>query len=160
YQVGISVSQACEALSNFVGVKRRMEVIYASKGVTIYDDFAHHPTAIKTTLEGLRAKVGDAPIIAIIEPRSATMKMGVHQNSLAGSVASADRVLWYQNSKTDWDIEELSSAIKIPSTTMGDVDQLINATVDLANSDAHIVIMSNGGFDGFHGKLINAIENL
>ena len=160
YQVGISVSQACEALSNFVGVKRRMEVIYASKGVTIYDDFAHHPTAIKTTLEGLRAKVGDAPIIAIIEPRSATMKMGVHQNSLAGSVASANRVLWYQNSKTDWDIEELSSAIKIPSTTMGDVDQLINATVDLANSDAHIVIMSNGGFDGFHGKLINAIENL
>jgi UDP-N-acetylmuramate: L-alanyl-gamma-D-glutamyl-meso-diaminopimelate ligase len=68
--------------------------------------------------------------------------------------------LWYQNSKTDWDIEELSSAIKIPSTTMSDVDQLINATVDLANTDAHIVIMSNGGFDGFHGKLINAIENL
>ena len=160
YQVGISVSQACGALSDFVGVKRRMEVVYASKGITIYDDFAHHPTAIKTTLEGLRAKVGDAPILAIIEPRSATMKMGVHQAALASSVGSADRVLWYQNSKAAWDIKGLSSAIKIPSRTISDLERLIDATVDLANSSVHIVIMSNGGFEGFHGKLINAIKNL
>ena len=137
-----------------------MEVVYASKGITIYDDFAHHPTAIKTTLEGLRAKVGDAPILAIIEPRSATMKMGVHQAALASSVGSADRVLWYQNSKAAWDIKGLSSAIKIPSRTISDLERLIDATVDLANSSVHIVIMSNGGFEGFHGKLINAIKNL
>ena len=160
YQVGISVSQACGALSDFVGVKRRMEVIYANKGIIIYDDFAHHPTAIKTTLEGLRAKVGDAPILAIIEPRSATMKMGVHQAALASSVGSANRALWYQNSDADWDIKGLSSAIKIPSRTISDLEKLIDATVDLTNSSVHIVIMSNGGFEGFHGKLINAIKNL
>ncbi len=104
--------------------------------------------------------MGDAPILAIIEPRSATMKMGVHQAALASSVGSADRVLWYQNSDADWDIKGLSSAIKIPSRTISDLEKLIDATVDLANSSLHIVIMSNGGFEGFHGKLINAIKNL
>ena len=158
YQVGVSVSQACDALSDFVGVKRRMEVIYTSKGVTLYDDFAHHPTAIKTTLEGLRAKVGDGIIVAIIEPRSATMKMGIHQHALANSVDSADQVLWYQNSAVDWGMEELSSAIKIPSTAMSSLEQLIKTTTDLAHGGVHIVIMSNGGFEGFHGKLINAIK--
>ena len=159
YQVGVSVSQACDALSDFVGVKRRMEVIYTSKGVTLYDDFAHHPTAIKTTLEGLRAKVGDGVIVAIIEPRSATMKMGIHQHALANSVDSADQVLWYQNSAVDWGMEELSSAIKIPSTAMSSLKQLIKTATDLAHGGVHIVIMSNGGFEGFHGKLINTIKN-
>jgi UDP-N-acetylmuramate: L-alanyl-gamma-D-glutamyl-meso-diaminopimelate ligase len=87
------------------------------------------------------------------------MKMGVHQHALANSVGSADHVLWYQNSAVDWDIEELSSTIKIPSTAVSSLEQLIKTTLDLAHSGVHIVIMSNGGFEGFHGKLINAIKN-
>ena len=160
YQVGVNVSQSCEALSDFIGVKRRMEVIYESQGVTIYDDFAHHPTAIKSTLEGLRAKVGDDFILAIIEPRSATMKMGVHQQTLASSVKSADQVLWYQNAAIDWDMASLSDAIEIPSMIINKLDDLIEAAVNLAHSNVHIVIMSNGGFEGFHNKLSDAIKSL
>ena len=137
-----------------------MEVIYESQGVTIYDDFAHHPTAIKSTLEGLRAKVGDDFILAIIEPRSATMKMGVHQQTLASSVKSADQVLWYQNAAIDWDMASLSDAIEIPSMIINKLDDLIEATVNLAHSNVHIVIMSNGGFEGFHKKLSDAIKSL
>jgi len=160
YQVGVNVSQSCEALSDFIGVKRRMEVIHESRGVTIYDDFAHHPTAIKSTLEGLRAKVGDDFILAIIEPRSATMKMGVHQKILASSVKSADQVLWYQNAVIDWDMDSLSDAIEIPSMLINKLDDLIEAAVNLAHSNVHIVIMSNGGFEGFHNKLSDAIKSL
>ena len=160
YQVGINVSQSCEVLSNFIGVKRRMEVIYESQGVTIYDDFAHHPTAIKSTLEGLRAKVGDDFILAIIEPRSATMKMGVHQKTLASSVKSADQVFWYQNAAIDWDLSSLSDSVEVPSMSTNKLDNLIEKAVNLGQSNVHIVIMSNGGFEGFHNKLSDAIKSL
>ena len=160
YQVGVNVSQSCEVLSNFIGVKRRMEVIYESQGVTIYDDFAHHPTAIKSTLEGLRAKVGDDFILAIIEPRSATMKMGVHQKTLASSVKSADQVFWYQNAAIDWDLSSLSDSVEVPSMSTNKLDNLIEKAVNLGQSNVHIVIMSNGGFEGFHNKLSDAIKSL
>ena len=158
-QVGIEVEQSCLALSQFVGVKRRMEVIYQGSGITIYDDFAHHPTAIKTTLEGLRAKVGDEAIIAIIEPRSATMRMGMHQDALCSSVGSADQVYWYQNSGIDWDVEALAKDSLVPAEATNSIEKLLQLAVKSEESKRHIVVMSNGGFEGFHSKLITALAH-
>ena len=153
HQVGVSLEQCCNGLSDFVGVKRRMEVIYQDHGITVYDDFAHHPTAIKTTIEGLRAKVGQDKIVAVIEPRSATMKLGIHKDSLSASVSLADQVYWYQNPAIDWDINAVARACLVPATATADIKQLLELVAQMATSDTHIVIMSNGGFEGFHGLL-------
>jgi UDP-N-acetylmuramate: L-alanyl-gamma-D-glutamyl-meso-diaminopimelate ligase len=158
--VGLSVKTACAALSEFVGVKRRMEVIYQDGEVTVYDDFAHHPTAIKTTLEGLRAKVGGEKIIAIVEPRSATMKMGVHQGILSGAVNAADQALWYKSAAVSWDIESVAQGCDIPAAVCDDIEQLLASTIAQFSETetAHIVIMSNGGFEGFHKRLVAALQ--
>lgn len=153
HQVGVSLEQCCNGLSDFVGVKRRMEVIYQDHGITVYDDFAHHPTAIKTTIEGLRAKVGQDKIVAVIEPRSATMKLGIHKDSLSASVSLADQVYWYQNPAIDWDINAVASSCSVLATATADIEQLLELVAQMATSDTHIVIMSNGGFEGFHGLL-------
>jgi UDP-N-acetylmuramate: L-alanyl-gamma-D-glutamyl-meso-diaminopimelate ligase len=153
HQVGVSLEQCCNGLSDFVGVKRRMEVIYQGHGITVYDDFAHHPTAIKTTIEGLRAKVGQDKIVAVIEPRSATMKLGIHKDSLSASVSLTDQVYWYQNPAIDWDINAVASSCSVPATATADIKQLLELVAQMATSDTHIVIMSNGGFEGFHGLL-------
>jgi UDP-N-acetylmuramate: L-alanyl-gamma-D-glutamyl-meso-diaminopimelate ligase len=153
HQVGVSLEQCCNGLSDFVGVKRRMEVIYQDRGITVYDDFAHHPTAIKTTIEGLRAKVGQDKIVAVIEPRSATMKLGIHKDSLSASVSLADQVYWYQNPAIDWDINAVASSCSVLATATADIKQLLELVAQMATSDTHIVIMSNGGFEGFHGLL-------
>jgi len=158
-QVGVDVEQSCLALSQFVGVKRRMEVIYQRSGITVYDDFAHHPTAIKATLEGLRAKVGNEAIIAIIEPRSATMRMGGHQDALCSSVGSADQVYWYQNSRIDWDVEALAKASVVPAEATDSIETLLHLAVKSQQGNRHIVVMSNGGFEGFHEKLIAALSH-
>ena len=159
-QVGVSLQNACDALSEFVGVKRRMEVIHQDNGVTVYDDFAHHPTAIKTTLEGLRAKVGDEKIIAIVEPRSATMKMGLHQGVLSGAVDAADFALWYRSAAVNWDIDSVAAGCAIPALVQEDIDQLLASTVEQLDDSAHchIVIMSNGGFEGFHQRLVDRLK--
>ena len=153
HQVGVSLEQCCNGLSDFVGVKRRMEVIYQDRGITVYDDFAHHPTAIKTTIEGLRAKVEQDKIVAVIEPRSATMKLGIHKDSLSASVSLADQVYWYQNPAIDWDINAVASSCSVPATATADIKQLLELVAQMATADTHIVIMSNGGFEGFHGLL-------
>ena len=153
HQVGVSLEQCCNGLSDFVGVKRRMEVIYQDRGITVYDDFAHHPTAIKTTIEGLRAKVGQDKIVAVIEPRSATMKLGIHKDSLSASVSLTDQVYWYQNPAIDWDINAVASSCSVLATATADIKQLLELVAQMATSDTHIVIMSNGGFEGFHGLL-------
>ena len=153
HQVGVSLEQCCNGLSDFVGVKRRMEVIYQDHGITVYDDFAHHPTAIKTTIEGLRAKVGQDKIVAVIEPRSATMKLGIHKDSLSASVSLADQVYWYQNPAIDWDINAVANSCSVPATATADIKQLLELVAQMATSDTHIVIMSNGGFEGFHTLL-------
>ncbi len=158
YQVGVSIEQACAGLSDFVGVKRRMEVIYQARGITLYDDFAHHPTAIATTLQGLRAKVGGSKIIAVIEPRSATMRLGMHSETLSASVADADQVFWYQNSGIDWDIQGLAESCKVAAMASADIDSLLALTSGAVTGDCHIVIMSNGGFEGFHQRLINHLD--
>ncbi|MDG1310681.1 MAG: UDP-N-acetylmuramate:L-alanyl-gamma-D-glutamyl-meso-diaminopimelate ligase [Porticoccaceae bacterium] len=158
HQVGVSLEQACAALSDFVGVKRRMQVIYYAHGVTVYDDFAHHPTAIKTTLEGLRAKVGDSPIVAVIEPRSATMRLGIHKDTLSAAVADADQVFWYQNPRIDWDINAVADACAVPSTATADIESLLALTTNNIADKSHIVIMSNGDFEGFHLRLIERLQ--
>jgi len=154
--VGVRIEQSCRALCEFEGVKRRMEVIHDHNGVKVYDDFAHHPTAIKTTLEGLRSRVGEEPILAIIEPRSATMKMGVHKQTLADSVLAADVVLWYNNGLADWSMDELRSR-RSTSMVVTSLDSLIEQALDFAAGKGHILIMSNGGFGGLHEKLVKAL---
>ena len=164
FEIGISVGQACDALNAFVGIKRRMEQIYSHNNVTIYDDFAHHPTAIKTTLEGLRAKVGDAEIMAVIEPRSATMKLGVHQQALGLSVVDADQVLWYQNASLDWDLSAVAKGCGVAAKVAEDIESLLDVviqaitTVQKLNKPMHIVIMSNGGFEGLHQLLLEKLN--
>jgi UDP-N-acetylmuramate: L-alanyl-gamma-D-glutamyl-meso-diaminopimelate ligase len=160
-QIGVSLQQACQALSEFIGIKRRMEPIYSDHQLTIYDDFAHHPTAIKTTLDGLRKKVGDAQILAVVEPRSATMKLGLHQQVLASAVEVADRVFWYQNASLDWDLSKISDQNSSTATVSKHIDGLI-AEVEktiienqAASKVTHVVIMSNGGFEGFHQLLVD-----
>ena len=163
-EIGISLKQACDALSAFVGIKRRMESIYSAQNITVYDDFAHHPTAIKTTLEGLRAKVGDAHIIAVIEPRSATMKLGLHQHELGAAVADADQVMWYQNPSIDWSLSSVAKGCFVPATVSNDIDSLLNDVLQVISVNqnvgkpTHVVIMSNGSFEGFHRLLVDQIE--
>jgi UDP-N-acetylmuramate: L-alanyl-gamma-D-glutamyl-meso-diaminopimelate ligase len=164
FEIGINVQQACDALSLFVGIKRRMETIYSEQNLTIYDDFAHHPTAIKTTLEGLRAKVGDAHIMAVIEPRSATMKLGVHQQTLGLSIVEADQVLWYQNASVDWDLLSVAKGCDVVVSVTQDIASLLDSVIQAikaeqtSNKPIHIVIMSNGGFEGFHQLLLEKLR--
>jgi UDP-N-acetylmuramate: L-alanyl-gamma-D-glutamyl-meso-diaminopimelate ligase len=159
HQVHVSLGQACAALSAFVGVKRRMELIYQAKGISVYDDFAHHPTAIATTLAGLRAKVGNSTIIAVIEPRSATMRLGLHKDALSASVADADQVYWYQNPEIVRDIGDVALGCGVPALASGDIELLLDLTAAAAQKGGHIVIMSNGSFEGFHGRLLELLNS-
>lgn len=156
--VGVSPTLSCEALCQFVGVKRRMEKLAAINGVSVYDDFAHHPTAIATTLEGLRNKVGMEKIVAVIEPRSNTMKLGVHKNKLAASTSLADQVLWYQPDNIGWSLADIVCSGVVPARVLETISALVEATLEASDGTTHIVIMSNGGFSGFHSKLISALE--
>ena len=156
--VGVKPVLACEALCQFSGVKRRMEKLASINGVVVYDDFAHHPTAIATTLEGLRNKVGSEKIIAVIEPRSNTMKLGIHKSQLADATALADQVLWYQPDNIGWSLADVVGNGPVPAEVLDDIDALVDHTVQKAGKLTHIVIMSNGGFAGFHGKLVKALE--
>ncbi len=163
--VGVDPQLACEALSKFEGVKRRMEVIAQVGAVTVYDDFAHHPTAIETTLAGLRKAVGDEEIIAVIEPRSNTMKQGCHREQLRDSVGEADRVLWYEDQGLTWSlsdyVEEGEGATRAQSKSIvyTSVDDILAGLEGLVtDKPCHIVIMSNGGFQGIHGRLVAILE--
>ncbi|WP_417579541.1 UDP-N-acetylmuramate:L-alanyl-gamma-D-glutamyl-meso-diaminopimelate ligase [Nitrincola sp.] len=158
--VGVLPSQAIQALSAFSGVKRRMELLGQVGGVSVYDDFAHHPTAIATTLAGLRAQIGDAPLVAVIEPRSNTMRLGSHSDRLMASTQQADQVFWYQPPAMDWSLASLAAACPVPSEVYGDIDQLVKRLVQQARPGMHLVIMSNGGFAGIHTKLLTALKEL
>ena len=155
--VGVTPEIAAEALNQFAGVKRRMELLADKNGIKVYDDFAHHPTAIKTTLAGLRAKVGNEKIIAIIEPRSNTMRMGVHKDALNQSITDADDVLWFQPEGANWAMDDVVNKSPVPAKLYRDLDQLIEGALSLAEGNTHIVIMSNGGFGGVHDSLIEKI---
>ncbi len=153
--VGVTPEHSARALEQFAGVKRRMEILADIHSIKVYDDFAHHPTAIKTTLAGLRAKVGDQKIIAIIEPRSNTMRMGVHKSELNKSITDADDVLWYQPPNVDWAMDDIVNKSPVPAKLLRDLDELIHCTISISEPNTHIVIMSNGGFGGVHQKLVD-----
>jgi UDP-N-acetylmuramate: L-alanyl-gamma-D-glutamyl-meso-diaminopimelate ligase len=156
--IGIEVSKACEALSAFKSVKRRLECIFDANGTRIYDDFAHHPTAISKTLEALRHHVGDARIIAVMEPRSNTMKMGVHAKTLAASFEKADKVLFFQADNVDWDIAGHMTELGERCQVFKDIDSIVNLIAEQHQTGDQIVIMSNGGFGNIHKKLIEALS--
>jgi UDP-N-acetylmuramate: L-alanyl-gamma-D-glutamyl-meso-diaminopimelate ligase len=155
---GVDPARAAQALNAFRGVKRRMEVRGEVAGVTVYDDFAHHPTAIETTLKGLRARVGAARIIAVLEPRSNTMKMGVHREQLAPSLAAADKT-WFLNSPDlGWDLAGAVSSMGADASLAGTVDALVQGLAAQARAGDHVLVMSNGGFGGLHDKLLAALR--
>ena len=155
--VGVVPELSIEALSVFKGVKRRLERIAHHQGVSLYDDFAHHPTAIKTTLKGLRAAIGREKIIAVIEPRSNTMRLGVHENTLIEACAEADHVLWYSPKNMDWDIKSMLVDHKT-HTCYETIPSLTEAVMGVIEPSSHVVIMSNGGFGGLHKLLADHIN--
>ncbi|MEO8418722.1 MAG: UDP-N-acetylmuramate:L-alanyl-gamma-D-glutamyl-meso-diaminopimelate ligase [Methylophilaceae bacterium] len=154
--VGVPVSQGIEALGKFQNVKRRMEVRGVVHGITVYDDFAHHPTAIATTVAGLRAKVGAARILAVLEPRSNTMKLGVMKNALPASLADANQVFCY-GANLGWDAAAALEPIKAKSAVYDDLAQLVEVIAHDAKPGDHVLVMSNGGFGGVHQKLLERL---
>ncbi|WXT99475.1 MAG: UDP-N-acetylmuramate--L-alanyl-gamma-D-glutamyl-meso-2,6-diaminoheptandioate ligase [Catillopecten margaritatus gill symbiont] len=152
HHVGVPFDVACEALNTFQGVKRRLEVKCQTDAVTLYDDFAHHPTAIQTTLSGLRTKVGDEKIIAILELRSNTMKSGVHRQTLVTALSEADQVLILKPESQDWDIDTLFDE----GSLFNSVEAMVTALGQI--KQGHFVVMSNGGFDDIFGKLIAQLK--
>ena len=154
---GVPVAQACASLGRFAGVKRRMEVRGVEGGVTVYDDFAHHPTAIETTLAGLRRRVGEAPIIAVLEPRSNTMRLGVHADKLADALRIADRVLLYRPPGIDWDMTAIVEGLAA-AEVFDDTAGIIDAVLAAAAPGTHVLVMSNGGFENIHARLLEALR--
>ena len=153
---GVPVNIAIAALAHFKNVKRRMEIRGVVNGITVYDDFAHHPTAIRTTLDGLRDKGDGARIIAVLEPRSNTMKMGIWKDSLANSLAGADMVFCY-TANLGWKVKDALVSMGARAVTHDSLEQLIAAIAAAAHPSDHILIMSNGGFGGINEKLLKAI---
>ena len=155
---GVPVATAIAALKEFHNVKRRMELRGTVNDVTVYDDFAHHPTAIETTLGGLRKRVGNARIIAILEPRSNTMRMGVHKDLLAPSLAQADHVMLYAPRDLGWDVSSVIAALGSKGQAFDDIPAIIKQVSALSRPGDQVLIMSNGGFGGIHEKLLNALR--
>nr|WP_314898636.1 UDP-N-acetylmuramate:L-alanyl-gamma-D-glutamyl-meso-diaminopimelate ligase [uncultured Deefgea sp.] len=154
--VGVTPAVAIEALGQFANVKRRMEVKGCVNNITVYDDFAHHPTAIATTVAGLRAKVGQSRILAVLEPRSNTMKLGTMKAALAGSLADADLVFCF-GANLGWDPAEALADLGDKAQSFTQLDALIAEVCAAAQSGDQILIMSNGGFGGIHDKLLSAL---
>lgn len=156
--VGVEPQVACDALSNFAGIKRRMELLATINGIEVYDDFAHHPTAIETTLDGARKKIGQRKLWAIIEPRSNTMRMGSHKDNLAYSARMADQVMWYQPEGMDWDLSAVVDSAPNSASLVQQLDDIVARIENETTSGDVVVIMSNGGFGGVHQKIIAALR--
>jgi UDP-N-acetylmuramate: L-alanyl-gamma-D-glutamyl-meso-diaminopimelate ligase len=154
---GVPAKVSIEALSKFQNVKRRMEVRGVVNGITVYDDFAHHPTAIQTTLAGLRHKVGSARILAVLEPRSNTMKLGAMKDQLPGSLAQADQVFCY-DANLGWDARATLAPLGTKAQVHNDLQALIEAIIAAARPGEHVLVMSNGAFGGIHEKLLERLN--
>ena len=154
---GVPVEFSCEALKEFRGIKRRLEVRGVVNGITVYDDFAHHPTAIEETLTAMKEVQGKGKLFAVLEPRSNTMRMGVHKESLSDSWQQADEICLYQPEGLDWNLTDVVSQSKKPATLFSSTDKIIEHLVSKATCGDHILIMSNGGFEGIHGRLLAAL---
>lgn len=153
---GVSVEVAIAALAKFKNVKRRMELRGMVHDICVYDDFAHHPTAISTTVAGLRSKVGNARILAVLEPRSNTMKLGVMKQALPESLRDADLVFCY-GANLGWSADEALQSISHKSKVFDQLDDMVQAICQQAQPGDHILVMSNGGFGGIHQKLLDAL---
>jgi UDP-N-acetylmuramate: L-alanyl-gamma-D-glutamyl-meso-diaminopimelate ligase len=153
---GVPLAHGLAALARFRNVRRRMEVRGTAGGITVYDDFAHHPTAIATTVAGLRSKVGGSRILAVLEPRSNTMKLGVMKALLAASLGDADRVFCYA-AELGWSAEEALAPLAEKAVIENDVDRLVRHVVAAAHPGDQVLVMSNGGFGGIHEKLLAAL---
>jgi len=152
--VGVAPAVAASAVAAFRGVKRRLELLGTVSDVAVYDDFAHHPTAIATTLQGMRARTGGGRLVALIEPRSNTMRMGQHRQQLAAATGDADLVYWFQPPGMDWSLDAVVAGSPVPAQLAGDVDELVQAVADEVRPGDQVVIMSNGSFGGIHQKLL------
>ena len=157
HAVGVDIASVMPALAEFRSVKRRLEVIGVANGVTLYDDFAHHPTAIQTTLQGLRAKVGTARIVVAMEPRSNSMRLGAHAEALAPSLNGADAVVFLHRPELAWDAGKVVAAIRGDARTVADADALIAMLKAMVQPGDHVVFMSNGGFDGAPRRFLAAL---
>jgi UDP-N-acetylmuramate: L-alanyl-gamma-D-glutamyl-meso-diaminopimelate ligase len=135
-----------------------MELRGQVSGVTVYDDFAHHPTAIATTLQGLRRRVGDARILLLLEPRSNTMRMGVHRDTLAASMQGADFIWMHEPPELDWSLAEMAKVLDVPVEVCDSVEAIVAGVVQTARSGDHVLVMSNGGFGGIHQKLLDRLS--
>ena len=158
HAVGVDVASVAPALEGFRSVKRRMERLGTAGGITVYDDFAHHPTAIATTLAGLRASVGGARIVVAMEPRSNSMRLGAHADALAPSLEGADAVVFLHRPELAWDAGRVVSALRGEGRTAPDVDALMATLRDLVADGDHVVFMSNGGFDGAPRRFLAALQ--
>ncbi len=156
--VGVPPRQAAGSLAGFRGVRRRLELLGEIAGVRVYDDFAHHPTAIATTLQGLRAGGGEGRLVALIEPRSNTMRMGEHRAALAEACRDADQVYWYQPPGMTWSLDAVLAGSPVPASLSEDIDALARQVAAAARSGDRIVIMSNGSFGGIHHRLLEELE--
>ena len=156
--VGVEPARAAAALGSFRGVKRRMEIRGVVGGVTVYDDFAHHPTAIETTLKGLRTRVGSARIVAVLEPRSNTMKLGVHREQMAPALADADRAWFLTVPGLGWDLPKAVAGLGSRAGFADSVEALVAALTAESRPGDHVLVMSNGGFGGLHDKLLAALK--
>ena len=159
HAVGVDLAAVIPALAGFRSVKRRLEVIGQARDITVYDDFAHHPTAIQTTLQGLRAKVGTARIVVAMEPRSNSMRLGAHAEALAPSLAGADAVVFLHRPELAWDAAKVVAGIRGDARTVADADALIDSLGAIARAGDHVVFMSNGGFDGAPRRFLAALQD-
>lgn len=158
HHVGVDVEKSCIALGTFINAKRRLEVKGEVNGITVYDDFAHHPEAIQATLTALRDKVGGTVrILAVLEPRSNTMKMGVHKDEIAPSLVRADHVFLLQPDNISWDVSDIVNRCVQPANWTANLDRLVDMIVEEAKPTDHILVMSNGSFNGIHQKLLTKL---
>ena len=158
HHAGVPIDVSCAALARFENVKRRLETVGVAGGITVYDDFAHHPTAIQTTLQGLRAKVGNQRIIAVLEPRSNSMRLGLHKETLGRSLSGADEVWILEPPDLPWDIGLVTTGAG-NCRVQSDIDAIITEVATTARKNDHILIMSNGDFGGIHKKLLKRITD-
>ena len=158
HAVGVDLAAVIPALARFRSVKRRLEVIGQARDITVYDDFAHHPTAIHTTLEGLRAKVGAARIVVAMEPRSNSMRLGAHAQALAPSLDLADAVVFLHRPELAWDAAGVIAAVRGQAHAVPDTDALLAGLGQIAQPGDHVVFMSNGGFDGAPRRFLAQLQ--
>jgi UDP-N-acetylmuramate: L-alanyl-gamma-D-glutamyl-meso-diaminopimelate ligase len=155
---GVPPNVSATALGTFKNVKRRMELKGVVNDIYVYDDFAHHPSAIATTINGLRNKIGDADLIGVIEPRSNTMKLGHHKHELGQACVEADQIFLSRPDNLSWNLDEILNDFSVPVTAFNNVADIVAQLIETAKPGSHILIMSNGAFDNIHDKLLTALR--